>query len=60
MSLRPDHNGNPHRFDHAGLVCDNADIVQRSLITEFKMAATTFGVDGRHLEFLYSADVGQC
>ncbi len=33
MSLRPDCNGNPHICDRAGLDCDTADIVRRSLVT---------------------------
>ena len=33
MSLRPDSNGYPHICDHAGLVCDTADIARRWLVT---------------------------
>ena len=33
MSLRPDSNGYPHICDHAGLVCDTADIARRWLVS---------------------------
>jgi len=51
MSPRPDSNGYPHICGHAGHVCDTADIADVDLLPEFKMAATTSGFHGCHLEF---------
>ncbi len=52
MGLRPDSNDHPHVYDHAGLVCDTADIARDvDWLPEFEIGAITSGFDGHDIEF---------
>jgi len=59
MILRPDSNGYSHICDHAGLVCDTADIARRWLVAAIQDGGHHFRFRYHHLEFRFSANLGQ-